>query len=89
MISLYWRCFFIRTHGENELKSFIEKFKQFHLKLSFTYESNKKIAFLDYKVNVFENKLTTNLHVKPTDTHKYLDYTSSHPEHTEKSIVYS
>ena len=40
-------------------------------------------------MNLFENKLTTNLHVKPTDTHQYLDYTSSHPEHTKKSIVHS
>ena len=48
-----------------------------------------KIAFLDCKVNLFQNKLTTDLYVKPTDTHQYLDYTSSHPEHTKKSIVYS
>ena len=82
--------FFIWTHGENELKSFMQKLNQFHPNLSFTYESSKKeIAFLDCKVNLFENKLTTDLHVKPTDTHQYLDYTSSHPEHTKKSIVYS
>ena len=82
--------FFIWTHGENELKSFMQKLNQFHPNLSFTYESSKKeIAFLDCKVNLFENKLTTDLYVKPTDTHQYLDYTSSHPEHTKKSIVYS
>ena len=40
-------------------------------------------------MNVFENKLTTDLYVKPIDTHQYLDYTSSHPEHTKKSILYS
>ena len=49
----------------------------------------KKNAFLDCKVNLFEKKLATDLYVKPTDTHQYLDYTSSHPEHTKKSIVYS
>ena len=40
-------------------------------------------------MNLFENKLTTDLYVKPTYAHQYLDYTSSHPEHTKKSIVYS
>ena len=43
-------------------------------------------------MNLFENKLTTDLYVKPADTHQYLDYTSSHPEHTKntkKSVVYS
>ena len=82
--------FFIWTHVENELKSVMQKLNQFHPNLSFTYESSKKeIAFLDCKVNLFENKLTTDLYVKPTDKHQYLDYTSSNPEHTKKSIVYS
>ena len=68
----------------------MEKLNQFHPNLSFTYESSKKeIAFLDCKGNLFENKLTTGLYVKPTDTHENLDYTSSHPEYTKKSIVYS
>ena len=79
--------FFIWTHGENELKSFMEKLNQFHQSLSFTYESNKKEnAFSDYKVNLSENKLTTDLYIKPTDTRKYLDYNSSHPEYTKKLI---
>ena len=73
----------------SELKSFMQKLNQFHHNLSFTYESSEKeIAFLDCKVNLFKNKLTTDLCVKPTDTHQDLDYNSSHPEHTKKSIVY-
>ena len=35
------------------------------------------------------NRLSTNLYVKSTDRHQYLHYTSSHPEHTKKSVVYS
>ena len=31
----------------------------------------------------------TDLHIKATDFHQYLEYTSSHPDHTKKSIVYS
>ena len=68
----------------------MQKLDQFYSDLSFTYESSKKeIAFLDCKVNLFKNKLTTDLHVKPTYTRQYLDYTFSHPEYTKKSIVYS
>ena len=35
------------------------------------------------------NKFSTNLYIKPTDRHQYLQNTSSHPEHTKKSVVYS
>ena len=68
----------------------MERLNQSHLNLNFTYESSKKeIAFLDCKANRFENKLTTDLYVKPTDTHQHLHYTFLHPEHAKKSIVYS
>ena len=68
----------------------MEKLNQCHPNLGFTYESSKKeIAFLDCQVNLFENKLTTDLYEKPTDTHHHLDYTSSNPEHTKKSTVYN
>ena len=89
MVSL-WRCFFIWTDGENELTSFLQRLNQFHSNLSFTYKSSKKeINFLHCKVNLFKNKFTMDLYVKSTDIRQYLDYTSSHPEHTKKSIVYS
>ena len=29
------------------------------------------------------------MHVKPTDKHQYLDYTSAHPNHKKRSIAYS
>ena len=35
------------------------------------------------------NKLTTDLHTKSTDKHQYLHYTSAHPAHTKRSIIYS
>ena len=68
----------------------MEELNQLHPNLSFIYDSSKKeIAFLDCKVKFSDNKLTTDLYVKPTDTHQYLNYISSHPEHTKKSILYS
>ena len=33
--------------------------------------------------------IITDLHIKATDRHQYLHYTSSHPHHTKRSIVYS
>ena len=30
----------------------------------------------------------TGLYSKPTDCHQYLQYKSSHPEHTKRSIIY-
>ena len=33
--------------------------------------------------------LMTNMYVKPTDRHQYLDYSWSHPNHIKPSIVYS
>ena len=58
--------------------------------LKFTYESSKKdISFLYLKVLLNKDKLSTELHIKPTDCHQYLQYSSDHPEHTKQLTVYS
>ena len=36
-----------------------------------------------------DNKVPTDLYIKPTDSHQYLHYSSSHPDRTKKPIVYS
>ena len=33
--------------------------------------------------------VTTDIYVKPTDAHRYLSYTSYHPKHIFRSVVYS
>ena len=38
---------------------------------------------------MLDNKASTDLYIKPTDRHWYLHYSSLHPDHNEKSIVYS
>ena len=82
--------FFIWTHGEEKLKFFQADLNKYHPNINFTHESNKEcINFLDLKVSLLDNKLSTDLYIKPTDRHQYLHYFSSHPDHTKKSIVYS
>ena len=50
--------------------------------MKFTYEhSVENILFLDLKVGLKDGKITTDLHVKPTNRHEYLDFSSAHPNH--------
>ena len=39
-------------------------------------------------VSLSNGNLYTDLNIKATVCHQYLEYTSSHPEHTKKSIIY-
>ena len=82
--------FFIWTHGEEKLKSFLEDLNKFEPYLKFTHEFSKEsLPFLDLKVKLLEGKIKTDLYIKETDRHQYLHYSSSHPNHTKRSIVFS
>ena len=66
----------------------MENFNAFNPNIEFTYESSKKsAAFLDLDVVLYNGRLESTVHVKPTDIHQYLHYSSSHPEHT-KDLLY-
>ena len=70
-------------------KKIMSNFNSFTPNLKFTYESSKKDkSFLGLKVSLSKNKLSTDLHIKRTDCHQYLHCSSSHLEHTKRSIVY-
>ena len=82
--------FFILTHGENELEKFMSSFNSFTPNFKFSYEPTEKdTSFFDLKISLSKDKLSTDLHMKPTDCHQYLHYSFGHPEHTKLSIVYS
>ena len=49
----------------------------------------KIIAFLDLDVALCTGRLESTVHVKASNRHQYLLYSSSHPEHTKISIVFS
>ena len=58
--------------------------------INFTHGSNKEcINFLDLTVHLLDDKISTNLYIKPTHRDQYLHYSSSHSDHIKKSVVYS
>jgi len=67
----------------------------FHIqkRITFTITIQKKITFLDTTVgttvSIKGGKISTDLYVKPTDTHQYLLSSSCHPYRTKRSIPYS
>ena len=75
---------------KNLWKQFLNKLNTFHPAMKFTAEYSKEtINFLDVNVRLVEGELMTDLFVKPTDTHLFLDPSSSHPYHCNKGIPYS
>ena len=82
--------FFIWTHGQEKLDSFLEELNRSNSSIKVAYDSSKtSIPFLDLKVTLSNGYLSTDLHIKSTDRYQFLHYTSSHPDHTKPSIIYS
>ena len=73
-----------------ELTQFITAVNSFHPALKYTWEiSDTSLAFLDIKISIEGNGLCTSVYYKPTDSHSYLLYSSSHPSHVRNSIPFS
>ena len=78
------------THVWENLKVCLEDLNKFHCNLKFTSNSSEEnIAFLNLKVKLEQGKKETDLHFKSTDRYQYVHCTSSHPEYTKRSIVFS
>ena len=61
--------------GKRPLKSFLKILNSCHPTIKFTaLYSLDKVKFLDVEVIRSGNKLLTDLYIKPTDTHQYLDF---------------
>ena len=83
-------CLGATSCTKEELERFISFVNSFHPALKFTWEiSETSINFLDINISVQDNNLATIVHYKPTDSHSYLLYSSSHPSHVKDSIPYS
>ena len=82
--------FFIWTHVKEKLEEFLKDFNNYQPNIKFTNEFNKEdIPFSDLKVSLSGGQLTTDLHIKSTSKHQYLHYTSAHPDHTKRFIIFS
>ena len=83
-------CLGATSYTKEELEQFIGFVNSFHPALKFTWEiSETSVTFLDINISVQDNNLATIVHYKPTDSHSYLLYSSSHPSHVKDSIPYS
>ena len=72
---------------EEKLKEFLKILNSYHPTIKFTAEySLDKVNFLDVEVIRSGNRLLTDLYIKPTDTHQYLEFSSCHVYHSKKSI---
>ena len=90
----WWRytddIFAIWDHGEPSLRVFIENINRHHPTIKFTASwSAEEVTFLDTRVYLRDGQIGTDLHVKPSDTHHYLQMDSCHPHHCKSSIPYS
>ena len=80
----------VLIHREGKFKTLLEQLNSFDSSLKFTHESSKEILpFLDLKFKLSKGRISTDLCVKDTDRHQHLHYTSSHPNHFQRSIVCS
>ena len=83
-------CIGATSSSREDLNQFITAVNSFHPALKYTWEiSDTSLAFLDIKVSIEGNGLCISVHYKPTDSHSYLLYSSSHPSHAKNSIPYS
>ena len=83
-------CIGAISSSREELDQFITFVNSFHPALKYTWEiSETSLDFLDIKVSISGNLLCTSVPYKPTDSHSYLLYSSSHLSHVKNFIAYS
>ena len=78
-------------HSLESLHSFIDALNSFHPSIKFTYSiSTKKVNFLGVTVSKSENlDFVTDVYVKSTNVHQYVEYSSCHPKSCKNGIPYS
>ena len=81
-------CLGAKSCTKEELERFIGFVNSFHPALKFTWEiSETSVTFLDINISVQNNNFATSVHYKPTDSHSYLLYSSSHPSHVKEYLM--
>ena len=90
----WWRftdhIFIIWTEGEDSLKCFIEYLNSAHRMIKFTSKwSCSETEFLDVRVIYDSGKLETDVCIKPTDSHQYVQRRLCHPNACNKGISFA
>ena len=91
---VWWRyiddIFAIFQCERAEVDRFINELNSCHPTIKFTAEiSDTNINFLDATITKSGTHLSTKSYTKPTDSHNYLLYSSSHPKHCKQGLPYS
>ena len=83
--------FFLWVGTQESLDAFITHANNFHDTIKFTFDYSKTHAnFLDTTIyRDSNNSLQTKLYRKPTDKNLILHYSSHHPHHIKRNIIYS
>ena len=82
--------FAIWIHGKPFLCAFINSLNRHNSTIKFTATwFAEQVIFLDTRVYLRDGLTGTDLHVKPTDKHQYLQMDSCHPKHYKTVIPYN
>ena len=78
-------------HSLENLHCFVDALNSFHPSIKFTYTiSSEKVNFLDVTVSKSDNlDFVTEVYVKPTNIHQYVEYSSCHPKSCKNGIPFS
>ena len=76
--------------SEEDLRQFLEFASSFHPNLEYTWSvSTDKLPLPDIYMKPQANRIATSILYKATDSHSYLNFSSSHPHSCKSSIPYS
>jgi hypothetical protein len=81
--------FGISTLPKDKLDKYLNHVKEFHPALQYTCVVAKEVDMLDVTLKVTGVKIESTLFCKPTNTHAYLRYDSSHPTSCKDNIPFS
>ena len=83
-------CIGAATCSVTEIEAFVTHANNCHPAIEFSYEiATQNLPFLDILLSIDDDRIRTNIFYKPTDSHSYLQYNSSHPPACKNGIPYS
>lgn len=82
--------FIIWDEADGNFQPLFDMLNSMDPKISFTCDTSGDTAtFLDVKISKVNNKVTTDINYKETDTKQYLQYNSHHPRHIKNNIPFN